>query len=215
MGVAEADTGSGVITVKAIIYCYGDAADTSIAQKIGDDISRSWSEPAVFLPLLGESFRVQFNIAGIYSPALTPGEVIGNVNPYYNYFRIEEVASGDISFVDGIRSNTGYFKKGNIINESTTAAHEFGHTLGLFHPDILDIRHMGRPGIMYPRGTLTSPEFQYDPAAPAGTVGGTLNPVHRKVLPQDVEMLRLGELNYVNNKAIVGAFSSVWHDKHS
>jgi hypothetical protein len=29
---------------------------------------------------------------------------------------------------------------------------------------------------MYPRGTLVAPQFQYDPAIPAGMKGGTMHP---------------------------------------
>ena len=99
-----------------------------------------------------------------------------------NYFRVEEFSESHISFVDGIGSNTGYFKLDNLLNNSTTAAHEFGHTLGLLHPEHLDIRGKGAPGIMYPRGTIVDPHFQYDPDAEPAATGGTMNPFHRKVL---------------------------------
>lgn len=101
------------------------------------------------------------------------------------------------------------------MNNSTTAAHEFGHTLGLDHPQVLDIRGSGTPGIMYPRGTLVDPRFQYDPAIAAGLKGGTLNPVTRKVQQQDVDLLHLDKLKFSQEgKAVVGGFTSVWHHKH-
>ena len=132
-----------------------------------------------------------------------------------NYFRVEEFASGNISFVDGINSNTGYFKLDNLLNNSTTAAHEFGHTLGLVHPEDLDLRGRGVPGIMYPRGTITDREFQYDLHAAAGAIGGTMNPFHRKVLQEDIDDLHL-EMLYFNQdgRAVIGAFTSEWHDRH-
>src|SRR5690348_11604677 len=74
---------------------------------------------------------------------------------------------------------------------STTAAHEYGHTLGLEHPKDLDLRGKGVPGIMYPRGTLVDPQFQYDPSKPAGVTGGTMHPMCRKVFQQDIENLKL------------------------
>jgi hypothetical protein len=152
---------------------------------------------------------------GKYDGELRPQTVLENTNPRNNYFRIEEYASGDISFVDEINSNTGYFKLQNILDKSSTAAHEFGHTLGLVHPYDLDIRGKGTPGIMYPRGTLVDPHFQYMPEVAAGQKGGTLNPFTRKVLQKDIDDLRLDDLNYnKNGMAVIGGFSSIWHKKH-
>jgi hypothetical protein len=138
-----------------------------------------------------------------------------NDNPRFNFFRIEEHAMGNISFVDGIGSNTGYFKLDNLLQTPTTAAHEYGHTIGLVHPVDLDIRGKGMPGMMYPRGTLCDPEFQYDPTAEPGKPGGTLNPHFRKVKVSDIEDLKLHKLFFnEDNRAAVGDFSSIYHEKH-
>jgi hypothetical protein len=86
----------------------------------------------------------------------------------------------------------------------------------LDHPKELDIRGKGQPGIMYPRGTLCDPVYQYDPAAAAGGPGGTLNPVMRKVLDSDIAGLRLSRLPFDGKSlSIVGEFSSYYHEKHS
>jgi hypothetical protein len=141
--------------------------------------------------------------------------VFENTNPRYNYFRIEAFAGGNISFVDGLGCNTGYFKLDNLLNHSTTAAHEYGHTLGLDHPKILDIRGQGVPGIMYPRGTIVDPPFQYSPVARPLEPGGTINPFTRKVLQSDIDALGLNRLRF--NKegfAVLGDFSSIWHEAH-
>ena len=139
--------------------------------------------------------------------------MISNTDPRNNYFRIETQAPGNISFVDGLGCNTGWLLLANLLQDSTTAAHEYGHTLGLAHPQQLDLRGRGAPGIMYPRGTLTDPPYQYDPAVPAGEKGGTLNPRFRRVLPQDIEALQLHRLRFSSGgRALVGAFSSCWHE---
>ncbi len=215
MGEVELNVDNGSIFVYADLIFYGQASDSLLAERIANDISRQWNEPAAEIQWQGRWLSLQFIITGTHSSNLQEIDVLSNTNPRNNYFRIEHFAKGNISFVDGLNSNTGYFKLENLLAPSTTAAHEFGHTLGLPHPIQLDIRGKGLPGIMYPRGTLVDPEFQYDPAIRAGERGGTLNPVHRKVLLSDIEDLQLHRLPF-NNKmlAIVGDFSSMYHEAH-
>ena len=215
MGEAELLKHKNLLIIHAVIFIYGDAANDAIANFIAADIEHFWNEPEGTVKIKHEIFNVKFNIEGAWNKALIPQEVYENTNPRNNYFRIEEYASGNISFVDGLNSNTGYFKLDNLLHKSTTAAHEFGHTLGLDHPDNLDIRGRGGPGIMYPRGTIVDPVFQYNPDAAPGTDGGTLNPYTRKVWQSDIDKLRLHKLNFnASGFAIVGGFTSVWHDKH-
>ncbi len=215
MGVAELHLDQQLLTIYARLFFYGDAAFPMLCKDVAQEIQITWNEPRARVMIQQVSYTVQFKIEAIYAPALQPEDVMANTNPENNYFRIEEYSANDISFVDGLNSNTGYFKLANLLNNSTTAAHEFGHTLGLDHPEILDIRGSGVPGIMYPRGSLVDPQFQYDPNIAAGQKGGTINPLHRKVLQQDIDNLQLNKLNFSNNKkAVVGAFTSVWHQKH-
>jgi hypothetical protein len=214
MGEAELHTITNQLVIHSVIFFYGDAATRDLSIQIASDIAKHWNEPNAKIKIGGNVYDVRFEIEGIYEPNLDPEKVWYNDNPRFNFFRIEEFAAGNISFVDGIGCNTGYFKLDNLIQTSTTAAHEYGHTIGLIHPAILDIRGNGIPGIMYPRGTIVDPAFQYDPNAAAGASGGTMNPVHRKVLVNDIEALKLHKLFFNNGKAVVGEFSSLYHEKH-
>lgn len=213
MGEVELLSDDGLLIMHSIIYFYGNAANDELAFQVAKDIQDHWNEPKGIVSIRRGMCRVVFDIQGVYASDLTPQTVFENTDPRNNYFRIEPYAHGNISFVDGLGSNTGYFKLENLLNNSTTAAHEFGHTLGLDHPPELDIRGQGQPSIMYPRGSLVDPQFQYDPAVPAGQKGGTMNPFTRKVFQKDIDNLKLHRVNFDDNKnAILGEFSSVWHE---
>lgn len=215
MGIAEFNEANRTVILHASIFLYGGAATQALADALAQDIATHWNEPEATVFVNGVTCRMLFNIKGEYAPVLQPKDVYENDNASYNFFRVEEFVHGNISFVDGIDSNTGYFLLENLLNNSTTAAHEFGHTLGLDHPEMLDIRGEATPGIMYPRGTIVDPQFQYDPAAAPGEKGGTLNPFYRKVLQSDIDGLRLDRLRFNEyGYVMVGDFSSVWHDAH-
>lgn len=202
------------LNLLASIIIYGHSASEELAVQIAEEIETMWNEPNGIVTLKGNEFHLRFHIKGFYEPGLQPDEVHYNTDPRNNYFRIEDYAQSNISFVDGLGSNTGYFLLENLFKGSTTAAHEYGHTLGLEHPEQLDIRGQGTPGIMYPRGTLVDPQYQYDPEKPAGEKGGTIYTVHRRVQQQDIDHLRISRLRFENNTSIIGGFSSIWHDAH-
>jgi hypothetical protein len=215
MGEAELFSKAGLLIIRSVIYFYGDASSESLAELISRQITDHWNEPAAEIELKKGIFRVRFEITGIHKPGIHPEQVWYNDVPSHNYFRIEEYAHGNISFVDGLGCNTGYFKLDNLLQTSTTAAHEYGHTLGLDHPINTDIRGKGKPGIMYPRGTFCDAEMQYDPLAEAGAYGGFMNPVYRTVNKEDILNLRLDRLHFEeSHRAVVGAFSSIYHDRH-
>lgn len=213
MGEIEINYGEQTIIIHSDIHLYGDAASENLAKEFSEEIETMWNEVEGFISLDERNYNLRFRIIPYYSPQLSAEEVISNTNPRNNYFRVENFSPINISWVDGLGSNTGYMLIDNLYLGSTTAAHEYGHTLGLAHPQNLILIGKGRPGIMYPRGTLVDPEFQYDPNKQPGEVGGTIHPIHRRVNLEDIENLGLEKLIY-QKKNYIGNFSSVFHPKH-
>jgi hypothetical protein len=217
MGSAELDLIHDKLTIYSHIVTYGNSASAQLTDQIREEIEFMWNEPMGMVSYKQKELLVEFVITAEYKPSLTQQEILENADPRNNYFRIEKYSNLHISFVDGNKSNTGYFLLENLYPGSTTAAHEYGHTLGLDHPPTIDWRGKGAPRIMFARGTIVNPEFQYNPAGRPGdgNNGGTMHPKYRKVYPEDIYDLKLHKLDFEDNKAIVGAFSSIWHPDHS
>lgn len=215
MGEAYLDYSRKQLIIYSNLIFYGNAAEEVLAEQLRDEVETLWNEPQAVVLVESTPMTLRFRITASTQPHLTELDVYQNVDPRNNYFRIEEFIFGNISFVDGVGSNSGYFKLENLYPGSTTAAHEYGHTLGLNHPDRLDLRGKGVPGIMYPRGTFVDPAFQYDPTKPAGVTGGTMHPMHRRVQEPDIANLKLHKLRFQNGKAVVGEFTNIYHWDHA
>jgi len=214
MGDVELDQYHNQVIISSHLITYGNAANETLTMAMASEIETMWNEPEGIIYMNGIAFLVTFRISATLRRSIDLEEVYSNTDPRNNYFRIEEYAHGNISFVDALGCNTGYFKLENLSEGSTTAAHEYGHTLGLVHPSDLDYRGKGTPRIMYPRGTLVDPPFQYDPLKAAGVKGGTMDPRYRKVSMEDIAALKLERLSFKNEKAVIGEFTNVFHLNH-
>lgn len=214
MGETEIQLDKESIIITSHIITYGDAADEKLTALMREEIETMWNDPKGIVHINETQLSVRFNITASLRPDIDTEEIYKNTDPRNNYFRIEEYARGNISFIDGLGGNSGYFKVENLYTGSTTAAHEYGHTLGLDHPRYTDYRGKGVPPIMYPRGTLVDPQYQYDPSKSAGSVGGTMHPMYRKVFAKDIASLNLDKLRYKTAKTIIGNFTNVYHLNH-
>lgn len=214
MGEIEVLSSEKIIKIHSDIILYGDLATEDLTKQFCEEIETLWNEVEGSIEYDNDTYLVQFSIKPIFNPNLEVLDVSYNTNPRNNYFRVEDYSPLNISWVDGLNSNTGYMFIDNLYSGSTTGAHEYGHTLGLDHPKDLVLLGQGRPGIMYPRGTLVDPEFQYDPTKQPGEAGGTVHPMHRRVLQREIEFLNIPTL-LSNNQKMIGKFSSVYHPKHT
>jgi hypothetical protein len=210
VGILEVDPHGLQLYIRSNIFLYGNSISEEVRFNMEEEINTLWNEPRALLWFQYQPYLINFAVKVFLFPDLKPQNILANTNPRNNYIRVEETARGNISYVDGLGSNTGYFKLDNLYRFSTTSAHEYGHLIGLPHPEDLDIRGKGIPGIMYPRGTLVDAEFQYKPEVQAGQPGGTLAPAHRRVQQSDLDDLNLG--NYLlSGQTIIGKPSAVYH----
>lgn len=202
------------LTVSATIIYYGAEANEVNAKLATDEINRMWNEPNAKITLsVNYSVKFEIKYMVIASEAVVQQMAMSNKNPEINFIRLEKNNDINISFY-GISDNYGMLVLKDQLGISTTAAHEFGHGLGLEHPDVIDFRGQGNPGIMAPRGTLVDAQFQWNPQAEAGAAGGTLKPHNRRVIVKNVLDLGIEKLNYVNNISYIGSAHNHLVDSH-
>ena len=217
-GEVVIDKQNRTVTVTSNLILYGSAGSAALAKSTAGDIQKQWNAAGGKVSIGGAEYSVNFVVNGSYNANLKESDVTGNKDIKNNYFKVVE--SGiDISYADGVGSNTGQFLLKNISADgSTTEAHEFGHGYGAVkgtadgHPVDKDLRGEGQPGMMNARGTIVDPQYQYDPKAKPGEKGGTINPDKRKVTQQDINYLNLDKLKYdKNGKANLGSLSNDYH----
>ena len=204
------------IIVTSNLYLYGSEANQKIGDMIIEEINRMYNEPKATIPLNGNMLDVVFDIR---YQIISSGEALemATTNDDYrnNFIRIENENRITRSFMGfGLGDNSGHWLTTDNLGTSTTAAHEFGHSLGLDHPENPDFRgSLTPPPIMAARGSLVDARFQWNPLAKAGEYGGTMNPVHRRVSPEEIELILEGLTFEATDTYYVGYLSNKLFDK--
>ena len=182
---------SKIVTIYAKLIFYGTQATDELAQKIVDEIREMYHEPKAFIFLNDNAYefcmRIDYEVVSFDEVTEL---AFKNTNFRYNFIRLEAQNHVTRSFMGfGLGDNVGHWITSDNLGDSTTAAHEFGHALGLDHPNLIDFRGLGNPGIMAPRGTIVDAHLQWNPAVAAGEYGGTLKPFHRRVQAYEIEAI--------------------------
>lgn len=193
--VAHLNIEQKTIRVVAKLYFYGNCADENVAQKIVNEISEQYNSADGKIQIEEATYSVHFDIDFEVVDNIKALELATkNRNCRNNFIRIEDKNLLERSFMH-LNDNSGHWLISDNLGESTTAAHEFGHALGLNHPEEFDLRGYGiAPPIMAPRGTFVDAEFQWNPTVAAGEFGGTLKPIHRKVSQWEIAQIFEGKV---------------------
>lgn len=189
------------IRVIARMNYHGEAATAEIAELATREISEMWNEPEAMMNMAhGEQYRIKFEIDYTISQKIP----VVSASCAHNIIAIRNKSrAGDYSYYSKVGASTGTFYTSDGLGTSTTAAHEFGHGLMLDH-DPLDQRKAEVPGIMFPRGTLVRPEFQWISEAAIGQKGATLKPHHRKVRAEDIKSIPWNRVRMEKNMGCLG-----------
>jgi hypothetical protein len=197
------------IVVSAKLYFYGSCATDDVAKKIVAEISEQYNDANGKVKIDEVIFEVKFDIDFEVIDDIKALELATkNRNCRNNFIRIEQKNYLERSFMH-LNDNSGHWLISDNLGESTTAAHEFGHALGLNHPEEVDFRGTGiAPPIMAPRGTFVDAQFQWNPTVEAGEFGGTLKPIYRKVSQWEIAQIFEGKVFSEKGKLNIGETSN-------
>ncbi|CAG5012017.1 hypothetical protein DYBT9275_05079 [Dyadobacter sp. CECT 9275] len=214
--VANLRDNNTTIEISATLFLYGSEAATEIGELIIKEINQMYNEPRAKVHRMGMSLEVRFNIRyAIISTEEAFTLASSNRDHSSNFIRIENENTITRSFMGfGLGDNAGHWLTSDQLGVSTTAAHEFGHCLGLDHPANPDFRGTYTPPpIMAARGSLVDPEYQWNPLAKAGEYGGTMKPVYRKVREEEVREILAGIDPFSPETQLIGYLSNNIFDR--
>ncbi|HEV7378379.1 MAG TPA: hypothetical protein VGN64_01185 [Dyadobacter sp.] len=186
------------IRISACLLLYGSEASHDVGAQIIEEINSMYNAPMAKMTVANNEIQVVFDISyELINTSQVADIATTNQDYRYNFIRIESQNHITRSFMGfGLGDNSGHWLTSDQLGTSTTAAHEFGHCLGLDHPVNPDFRGSSTPPpIMAARGSLVDAQYQWNPLAKAGEYGGTMNPKYRKVTTDEIALILEG-LNF-------------------
>ncbi len=191
-----------ILTFKSHLFLYGEV-DSELALNIASEINNVWNDQSVEVPLDGSLYKLKFEVTASvvsYDEALAVS--LSTLHPAFNFIRILPAPNDHLtaSFMVG-NTNSGIWLLSQGLGYSRTAAHEYGHGLGLNHPQ-------GESFAGYPRIMLTD---YYEVMPPYQLASGKLDLRMRKVTEVDVNELKLQRLIFDDqNLSSIGKFETIF-----
>ena len=219
-GIATKYDKSKTVIVESHLVLYGGEATEELAGAIQNEISQQYNSagslengvPATIM-VEGEEYTVLFRISvEVVSEKEAIKMANSNKSALVNFIRVEKTNDIGRSYMSALGSNSGFWQLDDKLGTSSTAPHEYGHGFYLDHDDP-DQRGAGNPSIMAARGTLVDSEYQWNPKARPGDYGGTVKPVYRQVLQQNINMIFRNVTFDSNGKANLGKIDNIIYGK--
>ncbi len=173
--------------IKSNLVLYGDLNKKESlfwTRAIKQSIDRYWNQ-------LPNQIITQVNVQYVDETKIQSLRDKYQHNNLYQFFRIHqgENTSVTASFVLG-HGRSGVLLVSDLERSTSTAAHEFGHTLGLDHPKEGPI--VGRPGMMTTKFYPVEKKYQ--------GLDGKLNLNLRKVSRQEIKNLNIEKFDWINHQ---------------
>jgi len=193
----------GVATVYAKLYFYGSKASSKLSQQIVTGIASQWNGAHASINYRGKDYKVRFRISyETISTEKAEQLMKENKSARNNFVRVESGGNKSSFTVTSTQTGGGnsfWFNTKDDLAHTTTPAHEFGHGLGLEHPEETLDKSTSRPHIMIPRQTPYGSKWSIQNANGKRVV----NPNSRRVTKENVNDAYWSNWgNYRNNKAV-------------
>jgi hypothetical protein len=184
------------LTLRSHLYLYGQV-DELLATQIADEINLVWNENNHKVEIDQKLYQL---IVRVTTSVVSVNQAIAfaRLNPLAlnNFIRINSFPNDSIPvpFILG-NTNSGIWISSFNLGKSTTAAHEYGHSLGLNHP-LDEGLHMGTPRLMITDYYPVEAKYWLNPNAFSGDELARLDLNNRQLTKADVRELGLEKLNF-------------------
>lgn len=215
-GIASIDAQSHTVTITSTMYFYGTTATADFAKNTAASIQNTWNGANGSVSIGGESYKVKFSVVGIAvaDDFGTQRLIATNGTLENNYIRVDNETdnylTGAASSTDQ-HGNTGYWSSSqNAENKGTTGPHEYGHGMGLDHPD-KSTKTGQKPDIMMTQFNHNQVQSQYVKHTADGT---KLDVTKRKAMQRNINQVFTPEVRenlQQNGTSGIGDLTNKYH----